>query len=630
MVIGTAGHVDHGKTRLVSALTGIDTDRLQEEKKRGITIELGFAWMDLPGGNRVGLVDVPGHERLIHNMLAGAGGIDLALLVVAADDGVMPQTREHLGILSLLGIPDGMVALTKSDLAQSEWMELVEEDIRKMVAGTFLADAPIMRVSAQTGEGLEELKAEIAQRAEAVEVRRTDAPARLPVDRVFSVEGFGTVVTGTLMEGALRVGDEVELYPSQKRCRVRSLQVHSQDVETAFAGQRVAVNLAGLDRHSVRRGDVLAAVGSMEPALMLDVKLQVLPDSGRVVADGSRVHFYHGAGESLCKVALLDREKLAPGQEGYAQLRFTRPVAAKGGDRFVIRFYSPLETIGGGVVLHPNPVRHRRYQDAVLEGLKVREEGIPRELLLQEIADGSARFVSFPEIGRRLGMSEEALAQELEALEQEGRAVRLDDHHGVSRSYLVFMGEKAQGLLETYHEKNPLQAGMRRDELRSRLLPGREMVLTDKVLERLAAEGVLRLDDRIAALPGFQVQHSEDTRALAEAIEGAFREEGYRPPSLEEIQDRYARDKSIKAVVEAMLASGVLVGTGSGILFHSSILKDAREKLETATQKEGGVTLGQFRDMTGTSRRFALSLLEYFDRHGVTKKVGDARILAKK
>ena len=374
VIIGTAGHVDHGKTLLVKALTGIDTDRLTEEKKRGITIELGFAHLDFDDGSQAGIVDVPGHEKFIKNMLAGAGGIDLAMLVVAADEGFMPQTVEHLGILSLLGIRDGLVVLTKCDMVDPEWVEMVREDVKAQTAGTFLEGKPVHAVSARTGEGLPELKKNLRELVRQASEKNLRIPFRLPIDRVFSVEGFGTVVTGTLIEGALAVGDMAEVLPTGFQARVRNLQVHGKDVPAAYAGQRVAVNLAGTKKSDLARGDTIAKPGSVRKSLMLDVKLQNLKNSQRTILSGSQLHLYHGSSVRLCKVVLLDRDALQPGESCFAQLRMTEDLAAKCGDRFVVRFYSPLETIGGGIVLDDCPVRHRRGDQRTLDALAIREQ----------------------------------------------------------------------------------------------------------------------------------------------------------------------------------------------------------------------------------------------------------------
>ena len=384
VIIGTAGHVDHGKTLLVKALTGIDTDRLVEEKKRGITIELGFAHLDFDDGTQAGIVDVPGHEKFIKNMLAGAGGIDLAMLVVAADEGFMPQTVEHLGILSLLGIQEGLVVITKADMVDPEWVEMVKDDVAAQVEGTFLEGKPIMTCSAYTGQGIPELREALKQLVHKAAEKNLRTPFRLPIDRVFSVDGFGTVVTGTLIEGSVSEGDMAEILPTGVEARVRNLQVHGKDVETAFAGQRVAVNLAGVRKADLTRGDTIAKPGSVKTSLMLDVRLQDLKNSQRTILNNSQVHLYHGSTVRLAKVVLLDRDALQPGESCYAQLRLSKALAARQGDRFVLRFYSPLETIGGGVILDEHPYRHKRNDARVIAALAVRESGSDEAKLVHQ------------------------------------------------------------------------------------------------------------------------------------------------------------------------------------------------------------------------------------------------------
>lgn len=630
IIIGTAGHVDHGKTALIKALTGHDADRLKEEKKRGITIELGFAYLDLPGGERAGIIDVPGHEKFVKNMLAGAGGIDLALLVVAADDGVMPQTREHLGIMNLLGIRSGFIVLTKTDLVEPEWLDMITDEIRGEVAGSFLEGAPVFRTSAHTGQGIDELRAAIFQQIESVTAKNTSEPFRLPVDRVFSVEGFGTVITGTLVEGTLSAGEQVEVYPAATPARVRNLQVHSRDVESAYAGQRVALNLAGLKKDGVDRGDCIAAPGSMQPTRMIDVRLALLPDSLRQLKNGSRLHFYHGASDCLCKLVLLETDEIGPGQEGYAQLRFTTPVAVKKGDRFVVRFYSPVETLGGGIILDTHPQKHRRKSPQVLESLRIRESGSTSENLLQAITEHSPRFTPLADIQRQLKLEDAVFQQDLNTLEQAGSVFRLSDTVAISEAYKRTLGRALQEILDAYHKANPLQAGMRRDELRSRLLPGREQALADRVLELFAADGSITLDKQKAARAGFEVQYSETDRKLADQMQALYQQAGYAPPAMDEVYALDPRHKAnIDRVFQAMLADGALVMTDPQVVFSGAVLEDAKEQVRAYLTQHGEITLAQFRDLSGTSRKFALSLLEYFDRHGLTKKVGDVRVLAR-
>ncbi len=630
-IIGTAGHVDHGKTLLIKALTGIDTDRLKEEKKRGITIDLGFAWLTMPDGERVGIVDVPGHEKFVKNMLSGAGGINLALLVVAADDGVMPQTREHLDILSLLDIRDGIVVITKADLVEEEWIEVIREDIAGVVKGTFLQDAPMLAVSAYTGQGIDELRALIAQKVQTAANQNLARPFRIPLDRVFSVEGFGTVVTGTLIEGSLSEGDEVELYPSGARSRVRNLQVHSQDVQTAWAGQRVAVNLAGIKRDEVERGDVLAAPGSMQNVRMLDVKVRVLPGCARVLRSGSRLHFYHGSREELCKLVLLGCDALEAGQEAYAQLRFTEEIAVKKGDRFILRFYSPLETVGGGVVLDPAPPKHKRGDEKVRDALGVRERGSEAENLLQALLDASPKFKQLAEVQKQVSMDNDTFRAKLEELIAGGSVLRLSAKTAIAADFKDTLGRQLSKILRDYHAANPLKAGMRRDELRGRLMPGREISLADKMLAFYEQDGLIVSSGLLVALSDFTIAFSEGDQRLYDDMVMRFRAAEFTPPSAEELLANYPKEKAAaKRVYEALVDTGVLMLVAPQMLFLAETVDKAWTMLSAFCQEHGQITLAQFRDLIGASRKFALSLLEYFDRLGKTRMAGDARVLDKK
>ncbi|MCL2068977.1 MAG: selenocysteine-specific translation elongation factor, partial [Oscillospiraceae bacterium] len=567
--------------------------------------------------------------RFVSNMLAGAGGIDLALLAVAADDGVMPQTREHLSILELLQIKSGIIVITKADLAEPDWIELVAEDIRGICAGSFLEGAQILAVSAHTGQGIEELREAISGLAAKAVQKNSAGPFRIPVDRVFSVEGFGTVITGTMMEGTLCEGDEVQIYPTGLRARVRSLQNHSQNVTGTHAGQRVAVNLAGIKRESISRGDTLAAPGSMPETMMLDVKLRIIPDSARVIENGSRLHFYHGARESLCKLVLLDADRLEPGGEGFAQLRFTENIAAKKADPFILRFYSPLETVGGGIILDPAPKRKKRNSEAVIQALSIREQGGAAENLLQAIADSSARLSPLHDIRRHLSLPEEAFKSGLQQLAAEKRIYLLGDKAAIDAGYKAVLEKKLRQILADYHDRNPLQEGMRRDELRSRLLPGRDAAAADHILGIFAGEDIIAVSGQIIALADFKAQ-SGGADPLAEKIGQIFLDAGYAPPSAEEINALFPKEKGVRKVLEALLARGVLVSVAPQMYFHKDIYDGALAQVIAFITREGQITLAQMRDISGTSRKFALALLEHFDRRGLTKKVGDARILGRK
>jgi len=630
-IIGTAGHVDHGKTLLVKALTGMDTDRLQEEKRQGITIDLGFAWLTLPDGGRVAIVDVPGHERFVRNMLAGAGGINLVLMVIAADDGVMPQTREHLDILSLLGVQEGIIVITKADLVDAEWLEIVKEDIAGRVASSFLKDAPMLAVSSHTGQGIDALRALIVQKARAAANRNLSCPFRVPIDRVFTMEGFGTVATGTLIEGALAKESEAELYPSGLRVRLRKVQVHEETVDTAWAGQRVAVNLAGIKRDEVRRGDVLAAAGSMANTRMLDVKLRALASGKRALLNGSRLHFYHGARSLLCKLVLLGMDALEPGQEAYAQLRFSKDIAVKKGDRFVLRFYSPVETVGGGVILDPLPRKHRRNDERVREALAIREIGTPAETLLQAILDASPFYPQVADIQKSLAMDSETFKAALETLIHDGSVLRLSLKTLIAAAFKNNLSLQLMQILKGYHADNPLQAGMRRDELRGRLMPGLDIPRADKMLDYFLQEHVITAAGPKIALYGFVVEYSDDDKRLLNEIESRLRTSGFMPPSQEELFGLYPKDKAaLKRIFDAQLDTGNFIMVAPQMIFSRETLDRAWELAKAFIQENGQITLAQFRDIIGASRKFALPLLEYFDKQGLTRMEQDARVLDKK
>ncbi|MBR5538015.1 MAG: selenocysteine-specific translation elongation factor [Clostridia bacterium] len=627
VIIGTAGHVDHGKTLLVKALTGIDTDRLQEEKKRGITIELGFAHLDWEDGTQAGIVDVPGHEKFIKNMLAGAGGIDLAMLVVAADEGFMPQTVEHLGILSLLGIREGLVVITKADTVDPEWVDMIREDVREQVKGTFLENKPIMAVSAYTGEGIPELREHLKMLVQQTGEKSLRTPFRLPVDRVFSVEGFGTVVTGTLIEGSMSEDEIAELVPSGLTAKIRNLQVHGKDVTTAYAGQRVAVNLAGLKKSDIQRGDAVAKPGTVHVGQMLDVRLQNLKGSQRVILNNSQVHFYHGASVLLAKVVLLDRDKLEPGDSCYAQIRFTDNIAAKAGDRFVIRFYSPLETIGGGVVLEDAPLRHKRGDKAVLEALKIKESGSGDQKVIQTIAEEGITLPDCKKLAARLAMDEGELQHELEQLVSRGKALEILPGRYLASAVLDKQWNNCQKLLADYHGKNPLHAGMRLAELRQKLFPKTDLPVADGILRELQAEGkIKRVADRYA-LQEFEVKLTKRQNALKDKLMKIYRDAGLEAPSTDEVWPMFQpkeKDEA-KQVLESLVSGGQLVMLSPQIVVYKDVYAALLTALKEWFAEHDTVTLAEYRDKMNTSRKYALAALEYFDRNHMTKKDGDFR-----
>ena len=628
VIIGTAGHVDHGKTSLIDAITGINTDRLEEEKRRGITIELGFAYLDLPDGQKAGIIDVPGHEKFIRNMLAGAGGIDLALLVVAADEGVMPQTKEHLGILSLLDIQLGCVALTKIDLVEPEWLEMVTEDLREQLKGTCLEGAPILPVSSCTGEGLEALRQTLFELVSKTKGKHTERPFRLPADRVFSMQGFGTVITGTLIEGALSVGEEVMIYPSGRMAKARGLQVHSQSVEKAIAGQRVAVNLQGVKREELDRGDVLAKPGSLRTTMMLDVRLKVLHDSERTIKNGTRLHFYSGAKELLCKVVLLGGvAELLPGDSCYAQLRFEESLAVKSGDHFVVRFYSPIETIGGGTILDPKPHKHSPSDKELPALLDMMQTGGGREQVEALVREQSARYIPLAQIRLQTTLSENDFSTCIKELEEAGILLSVTDKLDIHLSHYEAMVGKAKALLADFHKANPLKAGMRREALRTALFPRLESGPADRILERMGIEGDLQVSGRCRALPGFMVSFTPEQEALKDKLLSACRKELFAPPERSQLASEMGRDKDYQKVMDYLTDEGELVPLEPDLLFSKEALEKAEALFRSLAADSTEVTLAQFRDAIGTSRKYAMALLEYWDVTGITRMKGEGRVL---
>lgn len=629
VIIGTAGHVDHGKTLLIKALTGIETDRLIEEKKRGITIELGFAHIDWEDGLQAGIVDVPGHEKFIKNMLSGAGGIDFAMLVVAADEGFMPQTVEHLDILTLLGIRDGVVVITKCDMVDEEWLMMMREEVAERVKGTFLEGKPIMEVSAYTGQGIGELREKLHDLVQSAQEKSTRIPFRLPIDRVFSVDGFGTVVTGTLIEGAMHEGDSAELVPSGTETRIRNLQVHGKDVETAYAGQRVAVNLAGLKKTDIRRGDTVAKLGSVRVSRMLDVRLECLRDSKRTITNDMQVHLFHGASVLLAKVVLLDRESLSAGESGYAQLRLAEPIGTKNGDRFVIRFYSPLETIGGGVILDDSPVRHKRGDQKAVEALKIKESGSGAEQVVQVLREFALQLPTLEKLGAKLGMDVSELEGEMQQLLAQGRVCEALPGRFVAAAALDTLGASAKTLLGDYHAKNPLHAGIKAAELRQKLFRAMDQTAADALLRALCEEGSIKRVAERYALADFEVHYTKRQSAIREKLLGAYRKAALEPGTTDEMLSMFEAKEmnDAKQVLESAMTGGELILLVPGLCWHKETYERVVDVVKAHFEANETLTLAELRDALGTSRKFALAVLEYFDRNRITKKEGDFRRL---
>ncbi len=624
-VVGTAGHVDHGKSTLVKALTGIDPDRLKEEKEREMTIDLGFAWLTLPSGQSVSIVDVPGHEAFIKNMLAGVGGIDAAILVIAADEGVMPQTREHLAILDLLQVKGGVVALTKSDLAPDpDWIDLVSVDVRKELANTVLANARIVPVSSKTGQGLQDLLAELDRLLQVVAPKVDLGRPRLPVDRVFSIAGFGTVVTGTLVDGTFAIGQEVELIPGGKTGRIRGLQSHKEKLERVGPGRRVAINLSGIATDEVRRGQIVTLPRTYEATTLLDAKLQYLSSAPKALAHNAEVDFFVGATQVPARVRLLDQEELKPGASGWVQFHLSEPVALGKNDRFIIRFPSPSVTVGGGIVTDPRVgTRHRRFKSDVIARLETLARGTPAEIVSQFLASRGMMPSTAKEIAEATGVGEDAVKSSLGAQVDAGSAVTLGS--GESRAYLSMPGWRALAdrigtALDDYHRQYPLRAGLPREELKSRLgLPPR---VFDRVIERAGGEGVLAVNEDLVRRPNFKVTFDPELQGKVNTLLSRFERAPYAAPSVQEAESAIGSD-----ALGALLEQGKIVRLNDQVLLSPKAFAAMRDWVIATIHSQGQVTAGQVRDQFDTSRKYAIALLEYLDENRVTIRVGDARIL---
>ncbi len=638
--IGTAGHIDHGKSTLVKALTGIDPDRLAEEKERGMTIDLGFAWLKLPGGREVGVVDVPGHEGFIKNMLAGVGGIDAALLVIAADEGVMPQTREHLAILDLLGVRQGVVALTKVDLVDEEWIELVREEVAEQLQPTTLAGAEIIPVSAYTGEGLPALVAQLERIFDETEERQNIARPRLPIDRVFTMTGFGTIVTGTLLDGVFRTGQEVEIQPQGLKTRIRSLQMHGRQAEVTTPGNRVAMNLANVSRTELERGNVVTLPGQLQRTMLIDARIQLLADVTRPLGHNTLIDFYSGSQEVPAKVRLLDVEELKPGQSAWAQVRLSRPAVVARRDRFILRIPSPSSTIGGGEVIDVHPRYHRRFQQPVLTALETLERGSLDELVLsaldrrRETVRAGAKSLhglvgyELAEIAKQSNLSQDVTLQTLETLLSEGR-IRKIGMFWFAQTVWETLKEESVRLVSEQHRQHPLRSGLSKEEWRTRLnLPPK---MASEIFLILQEEG--QLAEVVSAtgpsggfirIPGFIPEFNTIQQQQVERLLRMFRESPYTPPGRSESEAIVGSE-----VLASLIEQGMLVKLGSSsdtVLFLRESYEEAIAKLVAYLQEHHKMTAAEARDILGTTRKYILPLLEHMDERHITRRIGDERI----
>ena len=633
LILGTAGHIDHGKTSLVKALTGIDTDRLKEEKARGITIELGFAHLELPGGLCFGIVDVPGHEKFVRTMVAGVGGMDLVMLVIAADEGIMPQTREHLDILRLLGVKSGLVALTKRDTVEGEWLELVTEEVRDFVAGSFLEGAPIVAVSSRSGEGLDELKLQLAQLAHLAVEKRREGPFRLPVDRVFTVPGFGTVVTGTLLSGEIAVGDELEILPSGREGRVRGLQAHGIKGDRGQAGQRLAVNLQGIDLDQVHRGHVVVPRGLFQATRTVDVRLDYLPSAPRELKHRATVRLHSATYEVPAQVILLDRDTLQPGESAYVQLRLKEPALLLSGDSYILRAFSPQITVGGGVTLDPFPPRRRRRNEEALQLLEAFGTADQQRTIFLIISQSLLSGISFDDVLMRSGLPRKTVEATLTALLSAGEIVQM------AREPRLFLSKSAvetlkQGLVQeltSFLATNPLKEGMGKEELKTRLPKRSDARFFTPLLTALEKDGLVVPDRDIVRPAGEAARPAAAADGPGSRISAFIAEGGIEPPTVKEIMERFRCDEKTVRDNLALLTRNGQVARISADLFYSAVALDGlREKLVALLREKGEVTPPEYRELTGLSRKFLIPLLEHFDSEKVTIRVGDKRVLRRK
>lgn len=634
-VIGTAGHVDHGKSTLVQALTGINPDRLKEEQEREMTIDLGFAWLTLPSGEQVGIVDVPGHKDFIKNMLAGVGGIDAALFVVAADEGVMPQTTEHLDILDLLEVPGGVVAITKIDLAEDqEWLELVMADLAERLAGTCLEHAEMIPVSARTGEGLPALVAALDRYLTTRPARPDLGRPRLSIDRTFTIAGFGTVVTGTLIEGSLQVGQEVEILPQGLKARIRGLQTYKRKIEVAMPGSRVAINLTGVSTDQLQRGNVVTLPGWLRPTTLVDVQLRYLADNPHPLKHNSLVDFFSGAAEVAARVRLLGQETLQPGQTGWAQLHLESPIALVKHDRFIIRQPSPSRTLGGGMIVEPHPGRrHRRFRPEVLARLETLAHGTPEEILLQALE--TRQPCEARELIKQCGLPGDLAAETLHTLLRNGQVLVMEtgrptviSNPAASSSYLITptgwrsLVERLVGSLRAYHTLHPLRKGMPREELKSRA----KMIgkLFNQAISLAAGEGYLVEEGETIRLTEHQVRFSAEQQQRVNDLLTTFRRHPYAPPSVAECEASLGPE-----VLNALIEQGQLLKISDDVLYLPETYREMVDRVVAHLKSEGTITVAQVRDMFSASRKYALALMNHLDERRITKRVGDERVLRK-
>jgi selenocysteine-specific elongation factor len=632
IILGTAGHIDHGKTSLVKAITGTDTDRLKEEKERGITIELGFAALDLPGGQHLGIVDVPGHEKFVKNMVAGATGIDIVVMVIAADEGVMPQTREHLEICTLLGVQHGMVAVTKIDMVDKEWLELALEDIRDFVQGTFLQDAPVVPLSSVTREGIPEFIQTLDQLAAKIPDRPPSDMFRLPIDRVFTMKGFGTVITGTLISGRVKTGETIMIYPSGITSKVRGIQVHNRSAEEAEAGMRTAINFQGLEKEAINRGDVLSRPAALMASYMVDLSLHYLASNKKPLKNRSRVRFHTGTSEVLGNLILLDRDELLPGEDSVAQLRLDSAVALVKDDRFVIRSYSPVYTIGGGKVLNPIPLKHKRFKSETVEGLKQLNDQPPEAVIAFHIQLSGFQGLSFAHLKVMTNLADKQLENTLQSLLSKKTLIQVDKENRIYIHHTCFetLKNDFRGHLADYHSAHPLKPGMSKEELKTKFPLFLSPKLFNLTLNQMVREQEIAQEENTVRLTSHTVSLGSQQADIKNKILETYLQAGLQPPYFKELSKSLDTDpKRSKDILMHLVNEGAIIKVKEELYFHAVTIEKLKKKLVAYLEAQGEINTPQFKEMTGVSRKYVIPLAEYFDSTNLTLRVGDVRRLRK-
>lgn len=637
IILGTAGHVDHGKTSFIKAITGIDTDRLKEEKERGITIELGFAHLDLPCGHRIGIVDVPGHEKFVRNMVAGAAGMDLVAFIIAADEGVMPQTREHFEICQLLGIRDGIIVLTKKDLVDEEWLEMVQEDIRQYFTDTFLENAPMIPVSSVSGEGIDTVRKAIDDKISSLPFREEFGPFRLAVDRVFSMKGFGTVLTGSSLSGRTSVGDELEFYPAGVIAKIRGIQVHGKDVDLVEAGHRTAINLQGIDKEIINRGDIAATPGSMVNSTLLDADFQYLQSNPKKLKNRTQVRVHVGTREITGRVIFMETDEVNPGETANIQLLLQEPAAVWPGDRYVVRSYSPVRTIGGGSILNNAPIKRKRSlqkdRDTNHRIFQTYSDGSDIDRLLLFLEESGVEGLTQNQLSTRLGLFGNKLKKLLQNPVSSGDILVIDSDRQrfLAAQVLQQLTATITGILQNYHQTHPLMTGLAKEELKSGIKPPVDQKLFQFALDSMVKKKIIVQDQAEVRIAGFEITLQVDEQELKEQIYTIYKDSGLTPPNYKEVVDNIGNipEKQVRQVINLLLQDKQLIKVNESLYFDAQQIEDLGQRITEFIKKHGEIDAPRFKELTGLTRKFSIPLLEYFDKIKLTIRIDDKRVLRK-